>query len=822
MMQDIHSLMVADLANSGLEAIDIRSRVMDSTEAAACNLPRGAIGYVIPYYNFTGLPLPFYRIKLFNHETRYKQVRNTGNHVYFPPGFFKLLKGSKYVIITEGEKKAAAAVKLGFAACALGGVDSWRNRILLLPKDTEFAASSYNKGLIGAKLPTSDLSLEGVHLEPIAMGFPELAGYIRNNNLKVFIIFDTDQEAILTGLKPEVQRAAAELGFEFRRRGIPLQNIRQLILPFIEDTKKTGLDDFLMLLDNSKHELKLLLKENMKLRTCFPLHPEMHVALSKKLQNTKISRKDMQRVALWIITDLDSRGIRMHSKDEDQLYYFDNEKHKLTKVTLAQSNSDAPSKFATHLYKNYGISASGDQRLVKWLMTQYAGEAPLEDVRPYRIQVRPKDDDPDVLRYQLSDGLYVRITPDPDNPIEIVNNGDEGIMFESGQVQPIDPDELLKEFAKRQKEPLEMWWEDVLHEVRLKNHGLSATMLSLLYYISPWFYRWRGTQLPVELIIGEAGSGKSTLCELRLDILTGYPNLRNAPGDLKDWNATIANTGGLHVTDNVQLTDPLLRNRLSDEICRLVTEPDPHVEQRKYYTNADLIRFRVDSVFAFTSIFQPFTNQDILQRSFMVELDKLNQESSNDTGVQYNSTWKQQQLSRFGGRTAWLSHHLYVLHRLLHKFQDDWDLKYQARHRLINFEQLLMQTADLFGVEADWIPKHLSSQTSESTVRADWTLEGLKEFADYVRSLKGESAKKAFANTIGSQQSMALLDMYPASAIATWASQQDAHLECQMLINSRKLGKYFMSHKVGILHATGIQEGEMYSGKMHYKINPPS
>src|SRR5690606_37311113 len=120
-------------------------------------------------------------------------------------------------------------------------------------------------------------------------------------------------------------------------------------------------------------------------------------------------------------------------------------------------------------------------------------------------------------------------------------------------------------------------WGQVLQTVRLRDHHKQQAITTLLYYMSPWLNRWRGMQLPVEMVLGESGSGKSTLCELRLSIITGQPRLRNAPQDLKDWHASIANSGGLHVTDNVQLVDRNLRQRLSDEICRIITEPSPHI-----------------------------------------------------------------------------------------------------------------------------------------------------------------------------------------------------------------------------------------------------
>ena len=837
---EIEQQIIYDLSLSGLEPSDMRIRKTEMAEKAACGLPPTSEGYVIPYYNIAGKVLPFYRVKLFGLDIKYKQVKNTPNHVYFPPSFQQTLAASKskYIVITEGEKKAVCACKRGFPTVALGGVDSWRNRVLLLPRDTEFGAHSYNKKLVGARLPSSAWEAEGVTLDPIAVGLEDLANFARDNQLTLIIVFDSDVTTSITGMKPEVQRAASELGFELRRRGIPVRRIRQTILPNIEQLDKTGLDDFLTVLDDGKERFTRILQETLSKRSAFPVHPNMEADLNKKLQSNKISRKDIQRLALSLITDLDARGIRMHSDEEMQLYYFEEKTTRLIKVDMVTSNERAQATpFSKLLYQYYGLSTSSDTRLMKWLLTQFSGEGPIENVSPYRVLARPGVND-DCIRLQINDGEYVKITGSKDKPIEVLHNGAENILFESGQVEPIDSQALLQEFKKRQKEPLEMWWEDVLHEVRLKNSGKTASLFALLYYISPWLHRWRGTQLPAELVIGEAGSGKSTLCELRLNVLTGRPNLRNAPADLKDWHASIVNTGGLHVTDNVQLLDKNLKQRLSDEICRLITEPEPHIEMRKYYTNVDLMRMKVDSVFAFTSIMQPFSNSDLLQRAMILELDKLahmDAEGSSDDdkkkgqadstskrlALSYDSSWKQTQLDKFGGRTAWISHHLYVLHKFLQSANKNWQPHYRAKHRLINLEQSLILMGNLFKLDTSWIPDFLMRQADSSVVESDWGLEGLVAFCEDARAhLNSKQGIEDFARRIDADLAQARKMQFSAKDIANWAVQQDAYLDCANLINSRRLGRYLQTHKAMVAQVAALIEEGKHCNKLMYRVGP--
>ena len=136
--------LIADLGSSGLHPRDIAARTAEASELAAVSVSSIAIGYVIPYYNIQGKPLPFYRVKLLDHVPKYKQPKKSSAHIYFPPNFQQTLAKhiktnpeKPYVIITEGEKKSAAACKMGFPAVGLGGVDSWRTRSFVLPINVE-------------------------------------------------------------------------------------------------------------------------------------------------------------------------------------------------------------------------------------------------------------------------------------------------------------------------------------------------------------------------------------------------------------------------------------------------------------------------------------------------------------------------------------------------------------------------------------------------------------------------------------------------------------------------------------------------------------
>lgn len=778
-----------DLGASGLVADDMSVRPIANTERAATNVPYTVSGYVIPYYNLIGKNVPFYRVKLFDFDPKYKQPKDSSNHVYFPKGFKELADTKNYVVLTEGEKKAALAVKMGIPAVALGGVDSWRNRIVTLPVDAELSS---DKNKVQARLPAGGEVSED-SLSPLALGVQELIDYILREQKVLVIIYDTDNAR---GTNMAVQRAAAQLGFDLRFRGIPFCNIRQLQLPQLPNMEKVGVDDFLLNTPNGS--LERMIFKCLAKPSAFPRHPNIRDYLNKRLQKTKLSRKEKQAISIAILSELDAGGMRLRSSTELQSYYFDATTHKLIKASFnGQPNDLTETPFGQYLYSQFGLGAA-DWNVIQWLGSQFTGEVPIMDVTPYRIFARPNFTQDNCIM-QLSDGAYAVIDADG---LTIKANGTDNVLFESEQMLPVDIEKLKQEFDRQLKQPLTNWWMDVLNEVRLKDKDRQRAITALLFYIAPWLYRWRGTQLPIEMTLGEAGSGKSTLQELRLIIQTGVPTLRNAPQDMKDWHASVANSGGLHVTDNVQLLDKNLRQRLSDEICRIITEPNPSIEMRKYYTNADLMRLPVRCVFGITAIKQPFLNADILQRAVIIELDKS--QDIIDGSLSYDMNWKTQQLSRYGGREAWLAHHFVALHRFFELVKQRWKMNYRAKHRLINFEQAICMMADVFGINSAWIPDYLVGATDRAVSEADWAFEGLCEFSSYWASQKrgndGEFAP------------------FTVQEIANWAMGMEEFEKCDVLVNTRKLGRYMQTHKTMIATAANIIENGVQNNRQRYKV----
>lgn len=784
---------VEDLALSGLDVEDIEAKLLGPAEKQASNAPLGVDGYVIPYYDIKGKRVPFYRVKLINHDPKYKQVADSNNYIYFPPKLPELLGKAKFILLTEGEKKAAAAVKAGIPAIAVSGVDSWRNRTFIIPGDAKLAQDKQSRTVIKMS--------QGSNLEErfstYADGFFDFINYVQGKEIPIIIVYDSDLPKATAHnqnpnpyMKFEVQRAAAALAFELRAKGIRHDNIRQLVLDpkeFREDFEgKVGLDDYLLHKNLGAEKLRESIYHVLTKRTAFPLHPQPKQYVQKKLQRQKLSRDEMHGLSIAVLSDLDAKGLRLYDKNSGSFFYFDEAKHKLYPVEFGDKIPFSQTPFGVKLYQDYTLT-SGDQRLIQHLAAQFAGEPVIKEVYPERVVCTRGD----TMYYQLNDGQMVKV--DKDN-IQIVNNGTDDILFEAARTEPLKATQLNEALVEVRDQPLTSWWYEVLKESRLPDEE-TKKMVALLFSISPWFYRWRRTQLPIEMTIGEPGTGKSTLYELRLAILEGRSNLRNAPNDLKDWAASISTCGGMHVTDNLHMMNPKLHQELSDELCRIITSSDPFIEQRKYYTNADVLRIPVKSTFAVTAVVQPFKNKDIIQRAVIVKLDKGTEQ------VTFDSNWMENQLNRFGGRSRWLAHQFIFQQAMFKRIAEKWDPAHQAQYRLINVEQLLLMAAETFGWDSSWIPEFLN-RTKQVEIRdTDWALDGLREFGEYWWS--------HYSNR-----------KFSAKDISSWALGEEDYEKCVMLNNTRSLGKYINSNKNTIAEITGIEPAGLVNNRQMYQIKP--
>ncbi|KAH0537604.1 hypothetical protein GP486_008819 [Trichoglossum hirsutum] len=205
-----------------------------------------------------------------------------------------------------------------------------------------------------------------------------------------------------------------------------------------------------------------------------------------------------------------------------------------------------------------------------------------------------------------------------------------------------------------------------------------------------------------------------------------------------------------------------------------------------------------------TAISQPFQNQDILQRSFVIELDKA-ASMSDGNSIVYDSHWMTHQLNRYGGREAWQAHHLFVLHKFFERVAQKWNPKYSAKSRLINFEQALLIMAELFGFEHSWLADYLVGKNAEAVVNTDVAFEGLIAWAAQYRRWKSYDPEKKWM----------------VRDIAQWMESQEEYEKNDLLTNPRKLGRYILNHRAYLAEIAGIASAGEHNNAFVYKVLAP-
>lgn len=213
------ALALADLARSGLDAADAKALRLEAlTAEQTAKLDESfkrAAALKLPYFDLEGKPTGFFRLRYLElngfdrhakHQQRYTQLHGTAPEIYLPPlGGFDwraLAKATdRSLLITEGEKKAAAATKAGFPTIGLGGVWSWRSKKL------------------------------GLGLLPILKTGFDWAGRT------VYLVFDSDFRT-----NPNVMQALVALAAELGGLGA---KVRLALLPAADD-RKVALDDYLV------------------------------------------------------------------------------------------------------------------------------------------------------------------------------------------------------------------------------------------------------------------------------------------------------------------------------------------------------------------------------------------------------------------------------------------------------------------------------------------------------------------------------------------------------------------------------------------------
>lgn len=685
--------------------------------------------YVIPYFDLKGQRLrDFHRIRLLpearkpgdGSALKYFQPPNTDAHLYLPP----IITPERWnqhdsnghledIFITEGEKKALKGAQEGLLCIGLGGVYNWRQKTVT----TKVSKDAFTKGHESKDGKTVTVRQranqsreeddEDEDTKTTITPSPEMRQIIWGGR-RVFITFDTDPS-----LNGNVQTAAFELAlWLFDHDADPYQ----IVLPRqLGSSSKVGLDDFLR--DEGVSIFRRLIPVAQ-----FPAHPETKRWVRKTL-NARKDRTGNVRVGRGIVAGLDAKGHRYVDVNR-HYYFFDNGSKKLHDFDLSANDirSLRLTAFGDVIMDDYGL-LSTDGPAVSAVADFYTKVGPPSLIEPHRAVFAFQDPKTlqDVLYCQLSDSRIAKVTADS---ITFIDNGADNVLFQAGYVAGSDEDKIQDALAEHSR-PRNLWMGslDDFNIQALPNLTARETHLFLtaLFHVNPWLKKWRGLLLPFELAVAEPNSGKTFLYNLRRGILTGNPSLDNIPTDIRSWYAQVKASAGMWICDNMGDAKRELREELSDELARLITEPDPHTTTRKLFTTDEALRIQMDCSFAATAIRNPFWKPDILQRMMIFHMAAI-------PAGQRDSNWY---LQRLQNREEWIAEHLVSIQRFFQVVRRAWKPHYLSGHRLTHFEQTigLMIVALGFPNEAQAIVPKLQEMVQRTIAENDPTMEALRTFA---------------------------------------------------------------------------------------------
>lgn len=779
---------IEDLKNSGLNDDTIRAmriRERSRNDLKVMGYHKAEAAYDIPYFDIQNRALSFYRIKLLpavlttsGKAIKYIQQKSSETHAYLPPIIppEQWLNPHAPIIITEGEKKAAKACQEGILTIGLGGVNAWKHKVLEF--DIEDAK----------KTPQGKGSIQIEDLEKaksVEEGIVEELARIPWDGRRVFICFDSDNAT-----NESVQLAAFELSAWLEGEGaLPCQ----IILPSTPSGGKQGLDDFLI------HHTP---DEFWELDQTLAQHPRARSFVAKTMDKGRTKRSDQLKCTTAILNGLDANGRRYVNPLTGDHYYWDNNLHVLHEFNLGDRNLGLTS-FGMMLNQRYGVS-DADNQLRTRITSGYASRPGMGKVYPKKV-CHATDD---AFYFQLSDSFLLKTTKDF---IEVANNGTDGVLFLANQVEPIPIEEVLYQpkpgeggFTQVYKAPPtdEPRWLTTLRGVNLQplpflNAEETRVLIAGLFYLNPWFRRWRGLMLPLELMIGEAGSGKSFLYNLRQAILTGRPSLNNPPVSHKDWNSQIASAGALWVCDNLGQPVKELADHMSDELARLITDPTPKIDVRKLYTTMEMGSFPVNCSFAITAIRNPFHKADIMQRSLIIPLAAIEE-------GQRDSRWYMRQLE-CGGRTQWILEQARIAQRFLRAAHMNWQENYLSSNRLVHLEQCLLFMGEAMGTQKAMakVVSRLTDIINSQIASGDPLMEALQTFA-LEHLAKSSQPYKPFK----------------ASDIVNWAGAdpESRYDHIRVLKNPISIGKYLAQHAHDVANIAGISPGQVRHNQTFYQL----
>lgn len=180
-------------------------------------------GYSIPYRDAAG-NVVLTRFRIFSNKCdmedreqlpKYMSPLGAKTCLYLPPGFASVFDATDYLIITEGEKKAAKAVQEGLPCAALAGIDMWADSDIRKVEKANHLGMSYSTQLLPMLSKLSD-------------------------RRKVIVLFDSDAES-----KKQIKDSRRRLKDALLFQSTDWCRTMAMPVPKGKETQKLGIDDLL-------------------------------------------------------------------------------------------------------------------------------------------------------------------------------------------------------------------------------------------------------------------------------------------------------------------------------------------------------------------------------------------------------------------------------------------------------------------------------------------------------------------------------------------------------------------------------------------------
>jgi hypothetical protein len=719
------------LTETTIKAAGITPISPDSLTSLGPRCQTATNSYRIPYFGLDGKASGFWRIRLHPQPEgfgRYTQPKDSGTHLYIaPPAIVDPRRWTRTddsghyedLYLTEGEKKALKACQEGLLCAGLGGVQNWRKKPILNNVPDEAVKPSKN-----GKGWTVDLSKAGDEAEVDGASnkvAPELTK-IPMKGRNVWIIFDSDPK-----YNGQVQEAAFFLAqWIAEKGGIP----RQVVLPRTNDIHKVGLDDYMVA--NGHFAVQSLTDLLPKAR--FPHHPHPYSFVQETLDKPKEGHRTANRKATRaVLAFMDHHGER-YVDESNQFYWYDHRSHEVHAFGLDASEirSFRLRTFGDTIIRELGVGTN-DTGTLNAIADQFAVQPPINrDVKPRRVvYARRSNEEEDAMYYQVTDSDIAKVTA---KSVDFVQNGTDNMLFTKGSTRPLHVAEV-EDAINTLRRPRNMWL-DALHQFNILpmegtrdgityeglNHEQTLKYLAAVFYLNPWLRHWNGLMLPFTMAVAEPNSGKTYLYNLQRGILTGDASLDNIPTDMRSWYAQLAVAPAMWICDNLGEIPRPMREPISDEIARMVTDPSPHADTRSLFTTKDITRIEVDCTFTATCIRIPFWKPDILQRSLIYHLSAI-------PAGRRDSTWYTRHLAQ---RALWVAEHLLMVQRFFQVVERNWDEGYLSGHRLVHFEQSVRWMLVAMGssmMEAEDIAGRIQHVVQEQIASGDPAIDALRTFS---------------------------------------------------------------------------------------------